>query len=122
MATRPYEIMIIVDTTLDDQAIQNVIKKAGELIVKIGGTVGRTEKWGRRKLAYDINKKPDGYYALLEFTAVPAEIKELDRQIRLTDEVIRHKIILVPTAGLNRTMAAPPPLAEIASGGGRDRD
>ena len=114
--------MIIVDVAQDDQAIQNIVKRTGELIVKIEGSVGRVEKWGRRKLAYDINKKPDGYYALLEFTAEPANIKELDRQLRLTDEIIRHKVILVPPAGQNRTMAAPPPLAEIASGGGRDRD
>jgi small subunit ribosomal protein S6 len=114
--------MIIVDVALDDQAIQNVIKRTGELVVKIEGTVGRIEKWGRRKLAYEINKKPDGYYALIEFTADAAQIKELDRQLRLTDEIIRHKVIMVPPAGQNRTMAAPPPLAEIASGGGRDRD
>jgi small subunit ribosomal protein S6 len=122
LATRSYEVMIIIDTALDDQAIQNIIKRTGEHITKLDGTIGRVEKWGRRKLAYDINKKPDGYYTLIEFTAEPVQIKELDRQLRLTDEIIRHKVIQVPPAGLNRSLIAPPPLAEIASGGGRDRD
>lgn len=122
MAKRPYEVMLIVDTSLDDQVIQNVIKRTSEQITTLGGSLGRTEKWGRRKLAYEINKKTDGYYTLIEFEAEPAQIAEFDRMLRLADEVIRHKVIQVPPAGLNRSLAAPPALEDIASGGGRDRD
>jgi small subunit ribosomal protein S6 len=123
LAPRPYEVMVIVDSTLDDEVVQSVLKRTSTMITtKFNGTLGRTEKWGRRKLAYEIEKKTDGYYTLIEFTAEPTEIKELDRQLFLADEILRHKIILVPAAGAGRSLDQPPPLDEIASGGGRDRD
>jgi small subunit ribosomal protein S6 len=122
MATRPYEVMLIIDTGLDDQVIQGVVKRTSEQITNLGGTLGRTEKWGRRKLAYEINKKADGYYALIEFSAEPAQIAELDRTLFLADEVLRHKVLKVSPRGIGRSLTAPPPLDEIASGGGRDRD
>jgi small subunit ribosomal protein S6 len=122
LATRPYEVMFIVDTTLDDQVVQTVVNRSLDQIKAIGGTVGRVEKWGRRKLAYPIRKKPDGYYTIVEMTAEPAKIAELERQLFLADEILRHKIMQVPAAAAGRSMAAPPALEDIASGGGRDRD
>ena len=123
---RAYEVMLIIDTGVDDEVVQKVIKRTAEQIVTLGGTLGRTEKWGRRKLAYEIKtdkkKHNDGYYTLIEFTAEPVQIKELERTLRLTDELVRHKVLLVPTAGAGRSLAAPPALEDIPSGGGRDRD
>lgn len=123
---RAYEVMLIIDTGVDDEVVQKVIKRTTEQIVSLGGTLGRTEKWGRRKLAYEIKtdkkKHNDGYYTLIEFTAEPVQIKELDRTLRLTDELVRHKVLLVPTAATGRSLAAPPALDDIPSGGGRDRD
>ena len=114
--------MFIVDSTLDDQVVQNVVNRSLDQIKGIGATVGRVEKWGRRKLAYPILKKADGYYTLVEMTAEPQTIAELDRKFILADEILRHKIMQVPAVAAGRSMAAPPPLDEIASGGGRDRD
>jgi small subunit ribosomal protein S6 len=114
--------MFIVDTTLDDQVVQTVVNRTLDQMKAIGATVGRVEKWGRRKLAYPIQKKPDGYYTLVEMTAESSNIAELERQMFLADEILRHKIMQVSPAALGRSMAAPPPLDEIASGGGRDRD
>lgn len=122
LATRPYEVMFIVDSTLDDQVVQNVVNRSIDQIKGVGATVGRVEKWGRRKLAYPIRKKVDGYYTLVEMTAEPQTIAELERKLILADEILRHKIMQVPAAAAGRSMAAPPPLDEIASGGGRDRD
>ncbi len=123
---RAYEVMLIIDTGLDDQVVQNVIKRTTEQIVKLDGTVGRTEKWGRRKLAYEIKtdtkKHNDGYYTLIEFQAEPAQIAELDRNLFLADEIVRHKVLLVPVQATGRSLAAPPALDDIPSGGGRDRD
>ena len=123
---RAYEVMLIIDTGVDDEVVQKVIKRTADQIVSLGGTLGRTEKWGRRKLAYEIKtdkkKHNDGYYTLIEFTAEPVQIKELDRTLRLTDELVRHKVLLVPKAGTGRSLAAPPALDDIPSGGGRDRD
>lgn len=119
---RPYEVMLIIDTSLDDQVIQGVINRTTDLIKGQGGTVGRVEKWGRRKLAYEIRKKTDGYYCLIEATGEPAKQADLDRALFLADEVLRHKIIKVPAAAAGRSLAAPPALEDIASGGGRDRD
>lgn len=122
MATRPYEVMLIVDVSLDDQVIQTVVNRSIEQIKTLGGTIGRVEKWGRRKLAYEIRKKTDGYYALIEVAGDPARMAELDRALFLADEILRHKIIKVPAVAAGRPLTAPPPLDEIASGGGRDRD
>jgi small subunit ribosomal protein S6 len=122
VATRPYEVMFIVDTTLDDQVVQNVVNRSIEQMKGIGAEVSKIEKWGRRKLAYPIRKKADGYYTLVQMTAEPANIAELDRKFFLADELLRHKIMQLPVAGFDRTLAQPPPLEEIPSGGGRDRD
>jgi small subunit ribosomal protein S6 len=121
-AMRPYEVMLIVNTSLDDQVVQDVINRSIGQLKAAGATVGRVEKWGRRKLAYEIGKRSDGYYALIEMTAEPTVIAGLDRNFFLADEIIRHKIIRLSDAAVGRSMAQPPPLDEIASGGGRDRD
>ena len=122
MALRPYEVMFIVDVTLDDQVIQTVINRSIDQIKTLGGTIGRVEKWGRRKLAYEIRKKPDGYYVLVEVSGDPTKMAALDRALFLADEILRHKIIKVPAVAAGRSLAQPPAREDIASGGGRDRD
>jgi small subunit ribosomal protein S6 len=115
MATRPYEIVVIVDSSLEDQAIEGIVKRTGALVTAQGGTPGRIERWGRRKLAYEIEKKADGYYFLMEATGVPANMAEIDRQLFLQDEILRHKIIKVPAAAAGRSITAPPSLEEVAA-------
>lgn len=122
MATRPYEVMFIVDSTLDDQVVQNVVNRSIEQMKGIGAEVGKVEKWGRRKLAYPIRKKADGYYTLVQMTAEAANIAELDRKFFLADELLRHKIMQLPAVAFDRSLAQPPALEDIPSGGGRDRD
>jgi small subunit ribosomal protein S6 len=85
--------MYIVKPTLDDEAVETVTKKFDDQIAGIGGTVEKTEKRGRKRLAYEVKDFKDGFYVLTDFQADPAQIKELERLIKLNDDVIRHVIV-----------------------------
>jgi small subunit ribosomal protein S6 len=93
---RPYEVMIIIDAGLDDEVIRSTIDRASALVTKGGGTVGKVDRWGKRRFAYEVNHRSEGYYALLETTAEPTTMEELHRMLGLADEVIRHKVIRLP--------------------------
>ncbi len=93
---RPYEVMIIFDSTLEEDAIRAELDRVTELIRSRGGNPGKAERWGRRRLAYEIRKQRDGYYVLLEANAEPAVMAELDRTLTLADPVLRHKVVRVP--------------------------
>jgi small subunit ribosomal protein S6 len=90
---RPYEIMIILDPELEEATIPATIVKFMTTITKAGGTVDNTEIWGKRRLAYDILKKSEGYYAVVNFTAESAAAKELDRLLGLNESVLRTKLL-----------------------------
>ena len=93
---RPYEVVIIYDPTVEEDAIRAAVDRATELIRSRGGSPGRVDRWGRRRLAYEIRHQREGYYVLLEATAEPAVMTELDRALFLADEVLRHKVIRLP--------------------------
>ncbi len=114
-ATRAYEVVVIIDSSLDDQVIEGVVKRTVASITAQGGSVGKIERWGRRKLAFPVNKKTEGYYAILESSIVPSTVKEVERLIILSDEIIRHKILVIPAKSEGRTLNAPPSLDEIAA-------
>ena len=90
---RNYETMYIVKPTLDDEAVDTVTKKFDDQIVGIGGEVEKTEKRGRKRLAYEVKDFKEGFYVLTEFKADPAQITELERLVKLNDDVIRHIVI-----------------------------
>lgn len=90
---RQYELMVILDPELDDRTIQPTLEKFLTVITKDGGTVDNLDVWGRRRLAYEIKKKPEGIYAVANFTAEPATAKELDRQLGLNETVLRTKLL-----------------------------
>ncbi len=90
---RQYELMVILDPELDDRTIQPTLEKFLTVITKDGGTVDNLDVWGRRRLAYEIKKKPEGIYAVANFTAEPATAKELDRQLGLNESVLRTKLL-----------------------------
>lgn len=87
-----YEIMFIVDPTLDDEMKEKTVETVKE-IISAEGEVKNTEIWGLRKLAYPIEKKTEGYYVVVDFQAEPTLPKELDRRLRISDNVIRHLIV-----------------------------
>lgn len=87
-----YEIMFIVDPTLDDEMKEKTVETVKEIIAS-DGEVTNVDVWGLRKLAYPIEKKSEGYYVVIEFKAAPTLPKELDRRLRISDNVIRHLIV-----------------------------
>ena len=123
---RPYEVMIIFDPTLEDDAVRAEVDRSSELIRSAGGNPGRVERWGKRRLAYEIRRHREGSYVVLEAQAEPAVMADLDRMLFLADEVLRHKTIRLPdaVAGRQRGTAAPPPApAEpVAAGAGPDTE
>ena len=101
---RPYEVMIILDASLEEDAIRAVIDRATEVIRSREGNLNRVDRWGKRRFAYELDHRWEGYYLLLEITAEPPALTELARVLSLTDEVLRHKVIRLPdrVAGLAR--------------------
>ena len=90
---RKYEIMVIVSPDVDARQAQGVVEKPFEAFKAAGGTVDNVDTWGRRRLAYDIQKKAEGIYVVLNVTAEPAVVKELDRQYTLNEQIMRTKVI-----------------------------
>jgi small subunit ribosomal protein S6 len=93
---RPYEVMVILDAGLDEDVIRSTIDRATKLIADGGGTVGRVDRWGRRRFAYEVAHRTEGYYVLIEASAEPPAVADVDRVLGLADEVIRHKVIRIP--------------------------
>ena len=87
-----YELMFIMDSALEDDKKESVIETV-KGIIAADGEVGKVDIWGNRRLAYPIQKKNDGYYVVIEFTANPDLPKELDRRLRISDNVMRHLIV-----------------------------
>ena len=90
---RQYELMIILDPDLEERTIQPSLDKFLSVVTKDAGTVDKVDLWGKRRLAFDINKKSEGIYAVVNFTAEPATAKELDRQLGLNESVMRTKLL-----------------------------
>jgi small subunit ribosomal protein S6 len=90
---RNYELMVILDPDLEERTVQPSMERYLKLVTDDGGTVESFESWGRRHLAYEIDKKSEGIYAIVTMKAEPATIKELDRQLSLNESVLRTKVI-----------------------------
>ena len=103
---RPYEVMVILDAGLEEDAIRAAVDRSTELIRSRGGVPGRVDRWGKRRFAYELRHRWEGYYVLMEFTAEVALEEELHRMLSLADEVIRHKVVRIPDAAL-KARAAP---------------
>lgn len=95
---RPYEVMIIFDASLEEETIRAAIDRHADALRSLGAIPGRIERWGRRRFAYEIKHRWEGYYVLLAARAEPAAMEQLHRRLSLADEVIRHKVIRVPEA------------------------
>ena len=93
MSLRQYEIMIILDPEIEERTVAPSLDKYLTVVKTDGGSVDKVDVWGRRRLAYDIKKKSEGIYAVVDFTATPETAKELDRQLRLNEAVLRTKIL-----------------------------
>jgi small subunit ribosomal protein S6 len=90
---RRYEMMIILDPSLEESTVQPSLDQFLSVITTEGGSVDKIDVWGRRRLAYEIEKKPDGIYAIVDMVAEPDVVHELDRQLSLNEAVLRTKIL-----------------------------
>jgi len=90
---RHYELMVILDPDLEEKTIAPSLDAFLGVIRSDGGTVEKVDVWGRRRLAFEINHKVEGIYAILDITAEPAAVKELDRQLNLNEAVLRTKVL-----------------------------
>jgi len=89
---RKYEVIFIV-RSLDEDATNAVIEKFKKLIIKDGGTIDNEDRWGKKRLAYEIKDQHEGYYCLFNITADPACVAECDRVMKITDEILKHMIV-----------------------------
>ncbi len=90
---RPYEIMVILDPTLDERTVSPSLETFLNVIRKDGGSVEKVDIWGKRRLAYEILKHSEGIYAVVDVKAEPATVSELDRQLNLNESVLRTKVL-----------------------------
>jgi small subunit ribosomal protein S6 len=90
---RRYELMVILDPELEERTVAPSLDTFLNVIRQGGGTVENVDIWGRRRLAYEIAKKTEGIYAVVDLTAEPAVVKELDRQLNLNESVLRTKVL-----------------------------
>jgi small subunit ribosomal protein S6 len=90
---RPYEVMVIFDPDTEERSVQPTLEQYLTVITKGGGTVDSLDIWGRRRLAYEIRKKSEGIYAVINLTANPTDVKELDRQFTISEQIMRTKVI-----------------------------
>ena len=106
---RPYEIMVIFDAGLEEDVIRATVDRTTTLIASRGGNPGKVDRWGKRRFAYESKHHSEGYYVLIEASAEPAAMADVDRMLRLADEVVRHKVIHLPDKVAGRASRPTPP-------------
>lgn len=90
---RRYEMMIILDPGLEENTVQPSLEQFLNVVTSEGGSVDKVDVWGRRRLSYEIDKKSEGIYAVVDMRAEPATVQELDRQLSLNEAVLRTKVL-----------------------------
>ena len=96
---RHYEVMVILDPTLDERTVQPTLDNFLNVIRTSGGNVEKVEVWGKRRLSFEIKKHTEGIYAVLDVNSEPEAVKELDRQLGLQETVLRTKVLRRDSAG-----------------------
>jgi small subunit ribosomal protein S6 len=105
----PYEVLLMLDPELADERQTEIIARAEEIVTKAGGAWHGSEPWGRRRLAYEIDRKNEAHYHLFTFDADPATLDELTRVLRITDGAMRHLAVRRPKAATRRQAPAVTP-------------
>ena len=109
---RPYEVMVIIDADLDEETIRGNVERWVQLLESKGAEPGHVDFWGKRRLAYEVKHRAEGYYVVLQARAEPVAMDELHRVLSLADEVIRHKVLRVPEEVYGPPKRAAAPVAE----------
>ena len=111
-----YEVVYIIDPAVEDEARKALIAKFNDLITGNGGSVEKVEEWGKRRLAYAIDYKTEGYYVLVNFQAEAELPRELERNLQISDSVIRYQVIklIERKVGIKPRAVRPAPVAPVA--------
>ena len=111
-----YELVYVIDTMLDDDARKAVMDRFNGMIETLGGKVEKVEEWGKRRLAYPINYKTEGYYLLVNFAAESDVPKEMERNLQISESILRYLIVKVEEkrSNVKPRAARPAPAAEEA--------
>ena len=112
-----YEVVYIIDPAVEDEARKALINRFNDLIAENGGTVDKVEEWGKKRLAYAIDYKTEGYYVLVNFQAEAELPKELERNLQISDSVIRYQVIrqIERKVGIKPRAVRPAPVAPAAA-------
>ena len=86
--------MLILPPEADESVVSGALDRIGRLVSAGGGAVGNVDRWGRKRLAFEIERQTEGYYVVVEFTADPDVIAELERALHLADEILRFKVVV----------------------------
>jgi small subunit ribosomal protein S6 len=104
-----YEILLLLDAELPEERQEGIVARARELIERAGGQFAAHDVWGRRRLAYEIDRKAEGAYHLLTFSSEPAALDEVSRVLKITDGVLRHMAVRRPAPPAKRPVRASGP-------------
>jgi len=106
---RPYEVMVIFDADLEEEAVRSAVDRATQLLQSRGAELGYVDFWGKRRFAYRLKHRWEGYYVVFQAKSEPAAMDELNRTLSLADEVLRHKVLRIPDAvyGPPKTAGSP---------------
>ncbi|NLM40961.1 MAG: 30S ribosomal protein S6 [Firmicutes bacterium] len=90
---RAYELMVIYSPQLDEEALAAQIEKTKDLIVGVGGEIEKVDQWGKRRFAYEIKNNTEGFYVVIDFKAESGATSEVERILKITDEVVRYLLV-----------------------------
>ena len=105
---REYECMLILPAEADEALVSTAVERISKLVTPGGGKIESLDRWGRKRFAFEIARQHEGYYVVVRFSAEPSVQAELDRTLKLADEVIRHKVMVLPKATTATSPAAAP--------------
>jgi small subunit ribosomal protein S6 len=105
---RGYEIMLILSAEADESVVTTAVDRIAKVVSGSGGEVTNVDRWGRRRFAYELDHQSEGYYVVVSFTAEPTVQSELERILNLADEIVRHKVMLLPEKKPKKVTAASP--------------
>lgn len=104
---RAYELMFIIDGDVEDSAVAPVLNRVIDLAKANGAEIRSTDSWGRRRFAYEINKKWDGTYVVVQLLAEGGALDDFERTMRIADDIVRHKLIRLPEREAERRGLTP---------------
>ncbi|HHV92990.1 MAG TPA: 30S ribosomal protein S6 [Firmicutes bacterium] len=90
---RPYEMMLVMKPDLEEETVDALLERLTGIVTGEGGAVDKVDRWGKRRTAYELKGYTEGFYVVIDFQAEPATASELERIVKLSDEVIRHLLV-----------------------------